>query len=54
MIIVSEILGREVMNVVKEGKTAEYNETQFSAEGLAGGVYFYLLSVRGTRESLLR
>jgi len=43
-IIVYDNLGREVMTLVNENKSAGYYKAEFNAGGLASGLYFYKIS----------
>jgi hypothetical protein len=40
-----DLLGREVVTIVSEHKTAGYYQVEWNASGLPSGVYFYRLSV---------
>jgi hypothetical protein len=46
-IILYDISGREVANLVNEVKTAGYYTLQFNASNLASGMYFYRISAQG-------
>lgn len=48
-LILNDITGRELATIVNESKTAGYYTIQFNASDLSSGVYFYRISVQGSR-----
>ncbi len=46
-LVMFDISGKEVANIVNEAKTAGYYSVQFNAANLSSGMYFYSLSVNG-------
>jgi photosystem II stability/assembly factor-like uncharacterized protein len=51
LLTVYDILGREVVILVNEEKEAGRHEILFNATGLASGIYYYTISISGTRET---
>ncbi len=47
-VVVYDVLGRQVMNLVNEMQPAGQHHAVFDARGVGSGVYFYRLSVDGT------
>jgi Secretion system C-terminal sorting domain len=53
-IILYDISGREVTNLVNEEKTAGYYTLNFNSSGLSSGLYFYKISVEGNNSSFVQ
>ncbi|MBL8006588.1 MAG: T9SS type A sorting domain-containing protein [Ignavibacteria bacterium] len=48
-LLIYDITGREIINLVNEAKAAGYYSVQFNASNLASGMYFYRLRVQGDK-----
>jgi len=46
-LIVYDVLGNEVAELVNEKQNAGYNSVEFDGSGFASGIYFYRLEIDG-------
>jgi Secretion system C-terminal sorting domain len=53
-IILYDISGREVANLVNDVKTAGYYTLQFNASNLASGLYFYRITAQGSNNNFVQ
>ncbi len=53
-IILYDISGREVANLVNEVKTAGYYQVNFNASNLASGMYFYRINAQGSANNFVQ
>lgn len=49
-----DIVGKEVLMIVNESKTAGYYSAEFDGTNLASGAYFYRISVEGTEQQFTK
>ena len=52
-ILLYDMTGREIANLVNEIKTAGYHSVQLNASGFASGMYFYRITAQGSNNNFV-
>ena len=52
--IIYDLIGRKIAELVNKNQTAGDYEVKWNADGNAGGVYFYVLKIFNTENSVPR